>query len=190
MKKFFLLFLPILVGCGASQGPDVVELENPLRLVFVEMSTGEAFEGEGAIGCGDRQVVVESTIPASDNMEENVAAALELLFSSGSFWDVSEQQGIGDVSFDFDKGEGPDEDWLYNGLQHSEGLLAVSVSSGVDGLDVRLKGSLISAGTCDDPRIVEQINATVLENLSFGYSMPFKVFINDVPLDEYFDMRG
>lgn len=69
----------------------------------------------------------------------------------------------------------------YNALYQSDlKIESVSVES------VRLSGELRSGGVCDDPRIVAQITETVRQ---FPTTKNTKIFINNIPLEEYFSGR-
>ena len=55
-------------------------------------------------------------------------------------------------------------------------------------VSVALTGALLSAGTCDDPRIEEQIKQTIAANAETNANI--SVTINGQDLNAYFDMSG
>lgn len=182
MKKIvFGILLLALAGCWSGEVAVGSDSNGFLKLAFVEMSGEVSFEGEGVIGCGDRLKVVESNSLVVESVERNVQTAVEELFAVGTFWDPVAKVGKGDVPFEEETG------WFYNGLQHSEDMVVDSVSVVEGKAEVRLTGSLISAGTCDDPRIKEQLRETVKANAGVD---EVEVFMNGETLDEWFDLRG
>jgi hypothetical protein len=94
------------------------------------------------IGCGDSLIPVWVEIGKTPDVEKKIERALERLFA------------VGDPFYG--------ESGLYNGLFQSDlAVESVSLSRGV--ATVHLSGALISAGTCDDPRIQQQIVQTILQ---------------------------
>ncbi len=177
MKKYAIILLSILlVSCNGMKPekpvkpvPTEVESETTLQIAVVKMEddgkTGEK------IGCGDSIIYIEKTAEGTKLEEtKKIQLALKELFA------------IGVTAVD---------DPYYNGLQHSKNLKVENVNETDNGdnsiIAVMLSGELISAGTCDDPRIKEQIYSTVKANSSAD---EVQVYINDQALEEYFDMSG
>ena len=177
MKKYAIILLSILlVSCNGMKQekpvkpvPTEPELETTLQIAVVKMEddgkTGEK------IGCGDSIIYIEKTAEGTKLEEtKKIQLALKELFA------------IGVTAVDNE---------YYNGLQHSKNLKVESVNKTNNGdnsiISVILSGELISAGTCDDPRIKEQIYSTVKANSSAD---EVQVYINDQELEEYFDMSG
>jgi len=93
------------------------------------------------VGCDDSLIPVTIPIWPTSSLEEQIAATLTVL-----------------LSFD-DPFYG--ESGLYNALHQSDAQVEqVTVANGV--ATVELVGSIVSAGTCDDPRILGQLRQTVL----------------------------
>jgi hypothetical protein len=110
-----------------------------------------------AVGCGDSAVPVELLVPPA---EDPVRAALEALFSIRQ----------------------PDYAGRYNAL-HQSSLQVESVEIEAGEAVVRLSGSLLSGGVCDDPRIVAQLQETVLQSADVE---TVTIYVNDRPLEEWF----
>lgn len=133
----------------------------PVQLYFVLIDDRGA-QGT-AIGCGDSVSSVDITIPTTSNP---VRAALKQLLS------VREQY--------YGKSE------LYNALYQSElRVKEVTVENGRAA--VYLTGELLSGGTCDDPRIREQIKQTVLQ---FSDIQTVDIFVNDTPIETLLSGKG
>ncbi len=145
------------------------ETSNTLQVALV------AIEDNGAngqlIGCGDSVVLVEVE-PEDDPMQtaqtaSKVSDALDALFAI----------------------EGSDygESGLYNALYQSN-LTTNSVSYSGSTMLISLSGSITSGGTCDDPRIEQQIRATAAANAPAGTEIT--IVFDGEDLHEYFDMSG
>ncbi len=177
MKKYAIILLSLLlISCNATKlekpvKPDETQNkgETTLQIAVVKMEddgkTGEK------IGCGDSIIYIEETAEGTKLEDtKKIQLALKELFA------------IGVTAVD---------DPYYNGLQHSKNLKVENVNETDNGdnsiIAVMLSGELISAGTCDDPRIEEQIYSTVKANSSAD---EVQVFINDKELKDYFDMSG
>lgn len=179
MKKLILLSL-FLVACQTNQTQPVIipdevpPVEEPetstVEVALVAMGDGTMTGGE-TIGCGDTIQLVEKEV-APNGDAGTVKAALEALFAI----------------------EGSDygESGLYNALYQSDitvGAVAVGNGNSPDAtVDVSLSGSIISGGTCDDPRIEEQIRATVEANAPEGATIT--ILFDGEDLHEYFDLSG
>lgn len=172
MKKFFTLFaIAILSACETTPIPEEPEPPMPeenttqtleLALVAVD-DNGQSGE---LIGCGDSIVFVEKTV-ADAPTEELIQTALEELFD------------IEDSLYG--------ESGLYNALAPSDVTVDSVTVNGSD-VEVVLSGSIISAGTCDDPRIEQQIRKTIEANLPPTSNVT--VLFDGADLNEYFDMSG
>ncbi len=109
------------------------------------------------VGCGDSVVAVERQVAPT---QEPLRAALQELFSL-------REQFLG-------------QSGLYNALHQAQ--IVVESATATDGKAViRLSGSLLLGGVCDDPRAGAQIEETAL--LSPGVQQ-VTVFLNDKPLSE------
>lgn len=170
MKKFLLLSL-FLVACQTNQTQPVItpvetSESSTVKLALVAMNDGVTAPPSDAFGCGDSIQLVEQAM-SSSNPAEKIEHALEALFA------------IEDSLYG--------ESGLYNSLAPSD----VAVSSvAVDGtsIEVILSGSMISAGSCDDPRLEEQIRATAAANAAEGATIT--ILFDGEDLHEYFDMSG
>lgn len=165
--KALLLMSILLLSC--SKTPQTFEGETTLKVALVKM------EDNGAtglkIGCGDSIAYIDRT---ADGIKlENtrkVQLALTELFAYGATSPTDE---------------------YYNGLQHSKELAVYSVNESTAGkksmIEVRLTGQLISAGTCDDPRVKEQIYSTIRANSNPDAEIT--VFINDENIEDYMSLK-
>jgi hypothetical protein len=99
-------------------------------------------DGENGIpvGCEDSLVAVDVEIPTVATLEERIQATLEYLFALD----------------DYEYGEGDLVNPLYNS---NLGVDDVTIDDGV--VTVDLLGQLLSAGACDDPRLIGQIFWTI-----------------------------
>ncbi|MDQ3014401.1 MAG: GerMN domain-containing protein [bacterium] len=132
-----------------------------VKIFMVEMAEAEPFTGP-TIGCGDRLIPVNRDVKGQAVLK----AALEDLFSIKTAF-------YGESGF-------------YNSLSASK-VKVDSASIDANGkATVKLSGTLMSAGTCDDPRIQEQIKATVMQ---FSTVKSADITINGKTLAAYFDMR-
>ncbi len=111
------------------------------------------------IGCGDSLVAVNKTITATSKPLE--AAMKELL--------AIKTRDYG-------------ESGLISSLYQSN-LTVQSVAIKNGAATIKLAGTVMSSGTCDDPRIVAQLQQTALQ---FSSVKTADIFINDVPLDQLF----
>ena len=160
--KALILLSILLVSCGAKPQASF-EGETTLKVALVKLNDNGA-SGE-AIGCGDSIVYIDKT---ADGIKlENtrkVQLALTELFAYGKTA----------VTDDY-----------YNGLQHSKDLAVYSVNESIT--EVRLTGQLISAGTCDDPRMKEQIYSTIRANSNPNGEIT--VLINDENIEDYMSQK-
>lgn len=114
------------------------------------------------VGCGDSLVPVEAAVaPYTDATR----AALAALLAAGD----------------------PQVEGIYNGLVHSN-LTVSGVTILGQRATVRLSGELLSGGSCDNPRIIEQIKKTV------GFHNPgvteVSVLVNGRRIEELLSLRG
>lgn len=172
--KFLIVLLALLASCETKEPSgdlkkDPVESNVMVEIALVKMEDNGA-TGE-KIGCGDSIVLVEKEIEKSSlESSTKMELALKELFAYGAT---------------------KVEDEYYNGLQHSSDLKVEKVltgeAAGKKTIAVYLGGQLISAGTCDDPRIMEQISSTVEAN---SKADEYLIYINGELLKDYFDMSG
>lgn len=116
------------------------------------------------IGCGDSIVLVSHVLPTAEKMtqEEKIKKALQILFVTDDFYGAS---------------------GLYNALGQSLDLSIASIVLADAGVTVSLKGSFLSGGVCDDPRITEQLRETIRVNSSVA---TVEIFINNQSIEDYF----
>lgn len=172
--KAFILLSILLISCGKKglrEGIDQSQFdgETTLKIAVVKMEDN-GVSGE-KIGCGDSIIYIDKTadgIKLEDSRK--IQLALKELFA------------VGVTAVD---------DPYYNGLQHSKNLAVESVNETNNGqnsiVNVNIIGEMISAGTCDDPRIKEQIYSTIKANSSAD---EVNAYINGTELKDYFDMSG
>jgi hypothetical protein len=126
-----------------------------------------ALEDQGVsgklVGCGDSAVPVQVQIPPTQGV---LKAALEALLSVKS-------QYYG-------------ESGLYNALYQSD-LQVESVSIKDGKAVVKLSGTLLLGGECDDPRVAAQLEQTVLQ---FPTVTEASIFVNGKLLSEVLSLRG
>lgn len=123
------------------------------------------------IGCGDSLVPVDQNISvpkgsASATTAASISGALKRLFAV-------RDQHYGDSG-------------LYNALYQSQ-IAIGEVTFGNDTATVPLSGSFRSGGTCDDPRIIEQITATVKQ---FPEVKTATITFSGKPLAEALSQKG
>ena len=175
MKKYaFILLSILLVSCGNKSpraGIDQTQFdgETTLKIAVVKLGDGSQ-TGTGTIGCGDTITYIDKTADGT-KLEDSrkIQLALKELFA------------IGETSTD---------GAYYNGLQYAKNLkvesVNVSENPGKTSINVYISGDMASGGTCDDPRITEQIMDTIKANST---SDEIKVYINEKDLDGYFSMK-
>lgn len=133
-----------------SQGSVVVTNNNPRTNQSVDIklymvAVGDNGVAGAKIGCGDSLVAVDQNISlpkgsASATTAASISGALNRLFAV-------RDKDYGDSG-------------LYNALYQS--VLTLGTVTFADGnANVPLSGSFRSGGSCDDPRMIEQITATV-----------------------------
>ena len=114
------------------------------------------------IGCGDSLVAVDVQVPQTVAV---LRAALNALLAIKS--SMYGQSG------------------LYSALYQSDlEIENLYIQNGV--AFIYLKGELLQGGTCDSPRIDEQLKATALQ---FSTVQDVKIFINDKPLEEVLSLK-
>lgn len=155
-----------------SSSPSATVPQATAITVFWVME-GDAGASGQPIGCGDS--LVRATAPTSGpglDTEDRVATGIETLL----------QQSAREVDPD-DAGQ----PGLTNALYQSE-MTVRNVSISGDVVTVGLDGFPLSAGTCDAPRIVEQLEQTAAANAGVSTA---RILVNDgTPIDEFFDERG
>ncbi|MBX4198644.1 GerMN domain-containing protein [Candidatus Parcubacteria bacterium] len=129
--------------------------------IYVVDIEGKGDQGK-TIGCGDGLVAVKRDVAATQGV---LRAALNELFSL--------------------KTRTYGESGYVNALYQSN--IKVDSASVVDGeAQVHLSGQVASGGVCDDPRIVEQIKATVMQ---FPTVKGAEITLNGRDLNDYFSQR-
>ena len=172
IKAFILLSL-LLISCGKGKIADKVDqsqFEGTTTLKIALVKLEDAGKSGEKIGCDDSIVYIEKTADGT-KLEDNrkVQLALKELFAYGAT----------DTSAEY-----------YNGLGQATNVKVEQVNVSNNGknenITVNLSGELTSGGTCDDPRIQNQIISTIKANSN---ATEIIVMINDKNLDEYFNMK-
>lgn len=175
-KLAILLVLIFMVGCVPTQR--LVSPENPRlpqETPDTDISDKDssdslyipliALEDNGKtgeqIGCGDSLILVEVPIK---NSEKNLENTIQLLLDTGEFYGQS---------------------GLYNALSKSK-LKIENVDISENTATVNLSGSLMLGGTCDLPRVENQLEKAVLQ---FTYIKEAKININGIPLAEILSQK-
>lgn len=150
--------LDVITGGGQGGGPtfDAQSVEDTVLVYLVAPDSG------GGFGCGDSLIGVRREI---DTPTTPLQSALEQLFSIGA----NEYQAAG----------------LYNVFAQSD--LTVDGADIEDGVAIiALSGNLSVGGTCDNPRVVEQIRATATQ---FDNIDDIDVTLNGEPLDDVLSLQ-
>ena len=179
MKKFLrwakpslLLFVLVLLSaCQRTPNlPPKPITDHNIDFSLVAMGDGTMVTGPQFIGCGDTIQMVESSyVDGGATTETVIQAALEALFQV--------------------EGSNYGESGLYNALYQSDlSVNSVTVSDDESTVMVTLTGSIVSGGTCDDPRIEAQIRETIKAHSPKNADI--SVSIDGKDLHEYFDMSG
>jgi hypothetical protein len=128
---------------------------------------GSGHEGVEFPGCGD--LLVESTVKAKGSGEvgstERVEAGIEALLANREY---------------------EHSDGLVNALYQSE-LRLEDVSLTGDTVTVELTGQPMSSGSCDDPRIIAQLEYTAVTNAG-AYTA--EVLVDGTPIQEFMSQKG
>ena len=128
---------------------------------------GSGHDGVEFPGCGDQ--LVETTVPAQGSGEvgstERVEAGIQALLGDGEY---------------------EHSDGLVNALYQSD-LTLQDVTIEGDTVVVELSGQPISSGTCDDPRIISQLEYTAATNAG-AYTA--RVLVDGTPIQEYLSQKG
>jgi hypothetical protein len=128
---------------------------------------GSGHDGVEFPGCGD--LLVESTVKAKGSGEvgstERVEAGVEALLANREY---------------------EHSDGLVNALYQSE-LSLEDVSLTGDTVTVELTGQPMSSGTCDDPRIIAQLEYTAATNAG-AYTA--EVLVDGTPIQEFMSQKG
>ena len=169
MKKLlsFIFGLSLFLSACTWSDKDYEDTTSsePLKIALVIMEGGSAGD---TIGCGDAIYFASKEVSIEPSIKARIEAALEALFSI-------ETALYGEQRF-------------YNALSTSS-ITESSVNVSPNGdVSVALTGALLSAGTCDDPRIEEQIKQTIAANAETNANI--SVTINGQDLNAYFDMSG
>ena len=177
-----LLLGSLTLAACASTEPKEKPLPIPVEDEFpTESSAGNttlevayiALNDNGAngplVGCGDSEVLVELTAEGDLNSKERIKAALEKLFA--------------------DKEQNKESSGLYNAVYQSS-LTVDEVTVSKSEVNVTLSGETILGGECDDPRFVDQIKATVQNNLDQDFPGTIHITINGKDLEKIQDLSG
>lgn len=145
--------------------PTIGHQASPVHVYWI-LEGDDGAQGE-QIGCGDSLVM--SSVPGMDPAltgAERVEAGIQALLSQ-------RDHAVGERN-------------LTNALYASELTLESAEIDG-DTVTVRLTGQPLSAGTCDDPRIIEQLEHTALVNSGVSTA---RVLIDGTPIQEFMSPRG
>jgi len=128
---------------------------------------GSGHQGVEFPGCGD--LLVESTVKATGSGEvgtaERVEAGIEALLKDRKY---------------------EHSDGLVNALYQSD-LSVQDVSITGDTVTVDLTGQPMSSGTCDDPRIIGQLEYTATTNAG---TYTAEVLVDGTPIQEFMSQKG
>lgn len=123
------------------------------------VSLENKIKSDSTFGCGDALVIRKT----DKSVEQNrIKEALNELFSIESTT------------------QGKEGNKVYNSLSQSD-LKVASIEEQDNSIVVRLEGDLALAGTCDSPRVEEQLKATIKENAE---TENINIFLNNQPLQE------
>lgn len=175
----FLFSTVFLLACqsGNGAGPDPI-VDDPAPTVDPSTSSVLelayiALEDNGAsgplVGCGDSEILITKESEAALNTKQRIQTALETLFE--------------------DKEQFKENSGLYNALYQSS-LTVDAVTINRQTVTVELSGETRSGGECDDPRIVEQIQGTVENNLDSDKEFTIIINLNGNPLEKLQDLSG
>lgn len=142
---------------ASSQTNDTTGSVSQVKIYLV--AVGDDGKTGSKIGCGDSLVAVTKDIQETTKPLE--AAIKELLALTNRDYG---QSGLMTA--------------LY---QSTLQVKSVSVDKGV--ANIKLSGTILSGGTCDDPRIVAQLKNTASQ---FSSVKSVNITVNDVPLDQLF----
>ncbi|WP_431710954.1 GerMN domain-containing protein [Glutamicibacter uratoxydans] len=131
-------------------------------LTLFYVAVGDAGVAGPEIGCGDSIVATETT---PMEFTDPVGAALSTLLA----FDEPEHGASG----------------LQNALAESD-LHYVSATVAGDTVTVELSGSVVSGGTCDDPRIIEQLQYTAMTAAGTGHA---EIRVDGQPLQEVLSVK-
>lgn len=158
--------IPFMRPSGSDHIPEKTRSEPPASspagptttaaLSIYYVAVGDQGQSGPEIGCGDSLI---STQSAPQTFTDKVKAALELL--------------LGDKSADYG------QTGLRNAVADSM-LRFVSSSVSGDIVIVNLSGRISSGGTCDDPRIIEQISRTA--STAAGVDAA-RILVNGIPIN-------
>jgi hypothetical protein len=139
----------------------VVEPPPPVtETAFVYLvAIGDAGESGMFFGCDDSLIPVEIDIEANQSDEDRIAAVLQAMFANGDTWD--------------DTG-------LYNVFADSS-LTVDNVTIDNGEATVNLSGELVIGGVCDNPRVEEQLLATITQFAGVSSAV---VLLNGAPVFE------
>lgn len=149
---------------GTASSPAAAAREATVYWVSL---AGSGHDGVEFPGCGDQ--LVETTVPAQGSGEvgstERVEAGIQALLGDGEY---------------------EHSDGLVNALYQSD-LTLQDVTIEGDTVVVELSGQPISSGTCDDPRIISQLEYTAATNAG-AYTA--RVLVDGTPIQEYLSQKG
>jgi len=159
MKKINLLVLLVaaVIALSACSSKKESSAEQEIKIYFVAL--GESNQQGKIIGCNDKLVEVTKSLKVEKSPLES--AITELLAST-------------------------DSDEVRNYVKGFQLMLfQVTIAGGVG--DVYLNGELTINGTCDIPRIREQLYETAKQ---FTDLKKVNFYINTQPLEKYLDIAG
>lgn len=168
--------LLLLTACGAQNTPantqtGSVDTGNvQASSGFVQLTGTKVFlmdidpnnTGADVVGCGDHMAYLEYDMSASQDPVYDTLA--ELLTLNPNDYAAS---------------------GYYNSLQNAQLTVnSLSVNNGV--AEVYLNGTLSLGGECDNPRVVAQLEKTLLQ---FPNIQSTEIYINNTPLQQYISLQ-
>lgn len=138
--------------------PTINPVSQELQLFMVALEAGS---GDNSFGCGDRLESVKRTLTTASPLRDILT---ELLDYPNQYYGQS---------------------GLYNAL-HASDLKVQSVNIVNGRADIQLTGTLVQQGTCDAPRIQEQLKATALQ---FDTVTSTNITVNGQALDQALSSR-
>ena len=157
---------------SAPESPSATASSSPAAAageatVYWVSLAGSGHQGVEFPGCGD--LLVESTVKTQDSGEvgstDRVEAGIEAL--------------LRDREYEHSNG-------LVNALYQSD-LKLEDVSLNDDTVTVELSGQPMSSGSCDDPRIIAQLEYTAATNAG-AYTA--EVLVDGTPIQEFMSQKG
>lgn len=175
MKQWLVFLLCLSLGCSltsvddAPTDPDVAETMERFgssNIRFYLIAPEDNGISGTPVGCGDSIVAVSAEKAVTGNLQNNLRAALESLFSL-------EEENYGRAG-------------LITNL-HTTNMQVESISVEGNSVTINLEGIFSLVGVCSDARMQAQILHTIFQ---FPQVNRAAVYINGENMKQLFDMRG